>query len=193
MLLDLSKLNNNIAKQEPEKQVLQAVSGGEYIEDTATESTAVLLDFEALESTRKLQIKAKGEQAKEAMYQQIFGTYQDNTRAAAEAKTAILKGLQTGEDIYSLFLQACTCISAMTGETVFKEKAEEYIKLVYGVALQNKAPLEMELQEVKERVLKICAAIDRETDNRAIDTLQSVLWEHIQRRDCLQEQLNSIK
>lgn len=193
MLLDLSKLNNNIAKQEPEKQVLQAVSGGDFIEDTPAENTAVLLDFEALESTRKLQIKAKSEQSREAMYQQIYGTYQENIRAAAQYKPEILKGLQTGEDIHTLFLQACSCISAMTGETVFKDKAEEYIKKVYGVAFLQEKPLQMELHEVQERIQKICAAIQREEDSKVINSLQNVLWEHIKRETQLKELLNSIK
>ena len=54
------------------------------------------------------------------------------------------------------------------------------------MAFLQKKPLEMELQEVKDRVLKICAAIDRETDADTVNTLQNILWEHIQRRDSLQ-------
>ena len=186
MVLDLSKLTNNIAIPEAEKQAFKAVSGDSYTAEPEQAAAVPLPEQDNTEAIKKLQVKANLEKREQATYQQICGKYQENTRKAGQAKADILKGLQAGEDIHTLFLQACECISAMTGEDVFKEQAAEYIKKVYGFAFLQKKPLEMELQEVKDRVLKICAAIDRETNADTVSTLQSVLWGHIQRRDYLQ-------
>ena len=187
MNLDLSKLNNNLSKQEAEKQPVTAAAGSGSIEAQVIEETALLFDFGGAEGIKRLQKVAAAKQKEQSTYQQIYNEYQANARNAGQSKVDILKGLQTGEDIYNLFLKACECISAMTGEQKFKELAEEYIKAVYGTALHTRQPLLLELQEVNARINKICSAIDSEPDAAAVDRLQTALYKHIQKRDRLQE------
>ena len=102
------------------------------------------------------------------------------TVASEQGRTAILKGLAAGADIYRLFLTACECISKTTGDTVFSSQAGEYIRTVYGRALGEASPLKAELEAVQGRAQRIkqymeredIPASDRETARRAYQAHQ---------------------
>lgn len=190
-MIDFSLLNS-IAGQKPETQPLKAVSGEEYNNTQSTKQAKFEADFGDLEAIRKLEIHTNRKYEAQATYEQIFSTYQDNIRRAGQAKSDILKGLQNGEDIHSLFLKACECISAMTAEDLFKEQTAETVKKVYGIALQNKQPLLLELQEVQSRIGKLCDAIDRENDMEAVKVMQTALYNHLVKEKSLKEQLEKM-
>lgn len=82
----------------------------------------------------------------------IYKKYQENTIKSSELQTAILKGLNAGEDITTLFLQAAKAISLMTNNEVFYSQAEESITAIYGAGLHKEAPLNIELSAVEERL-----------------------------------------
>lgn len=59
----------------------------------------------------------------------------------------LLKGVLCGENIYNLFLKACTVIALMTNNHGFYTQIEADIKAIYGDIFQEKALLQKELEE----------------------------------------------
>ena len=99
---------------------------------------------------------------------EVFQRYQENTKTSEQLQTAILKGLRAGEDVYALFLQAVQAIALMTGNKAFYSQAEADLTAIYGRGLQEKPPLQMELQSAQGRLQRLLEAEERETerDNR---------------------------
>lgn len=108
--------------------------------------------------------------------------YQDNIRAAGQLTTDIIKGLNTGRDIYDLFLMAVKAIGCMTGDNSIYNHAEDTIKTIYGAALGQYKPLELELAAVEKRLYNLEEAIlwaDAPDERRRIET--AIKW-HRQRQ-----------
>ena len=100
----------------------------------------------------KLQRQADNNAADQERAAAAYKQYQDNIRAAGQLTTDIIKGLNTGQDIHDLFLMAVKAISCMTSDNYLYNHAEETIKTIYGVALGQYKPLQMELAAVEERL-----------------------------------------
>lgn len=79
----------------------------------------------------------------------------DATKAAEQGKTAILKGIRAGENIYSLLTTACQVIAAATGDPSFKDQATREIRAIYGWACREIPPLQTELEAVRDRTRRI--------------------------------------
>lgn len=115
--------------------------------------------------------------------------YQDNIRAAGQLTTDIIKGLNTGQDIHDLFLMAVKAISCMTNDNYLYSHAEETIKTVYGVALGQYKPLQMELAAVEERLNNLEESIlwvDQPDEKQRIEN--AIKW-HRQRQTEIKEKL----
>jgi hypothetical protein len=97
---------------------------------------------------------------------------QENIQKAGQYTTELLKGIKQGESIYNLFLQAVNIIGLMTGDTVIHSQAAEDLKAIYGEGLLQPEPLIIELQEIRQRLEKLSAAISRE--DQPDDTLRRI-------------------
>lgn len=114
------------------------------------------------------------------------------TAASEPGRTAILKGLQAGKDIYTLFVAACDTISAVTGDTVFSTQAREIIRDVYGKALGEKSPLRAELDAVEQRAERIRRSMEQEDiDARARENMGRALRAHQREAAQLREKINA--
>lgn len=113
------------------------------------------------------------------------------TAASEPGRTAILKGLQAGKDIYTLFVAACDTISAVTGDTVFSTQAREIIRDVYGKALGEKSPLRAELDAVERRAERIRRSMEQEDDARARENMGRALRAHQREAAQLREKINA--
>ena len=78
------------------------------------------------------------------------------TVASEQGRSAILKGLAAGADIYALFAIACDTISKTTGDTVFRDQAGELLRVIYGRAL-GETPLQVEREEAQNRADRLRA------------------------------------
>lgn len=122
--------------------------------------------------------------------QAILDTYrrqQDAIKRSNSLETEILKGLQAGEPIPSLFLKAIECIGLITGNTVLKTMAERDITAVYGIGLQQPEALKLELDAVQQRLKKLHEAADRsgtQPDEKA--RIVSAIRAHTERAQMLQ-------
>lgn len=96
----------------------------------------------------------------EALQERLAGTYkehQENIRRAGQLRAEINKGIQAGEPIYKVLLKAIECISLMTGDKLFYDMNKSNLQTIYGI-LGEPAAIEIEKQEVKQRLTKLMAA-----------------------------------
>jgi len=93
---------------------------------------------------------------------EAYRAYQENTKRSEQLQSEILKGIKAGEDVYSLFLKAAKAIALMTSNSLFYSQAEADLIAIYGRGLQEKPPLQRELQEAQKRLQRLLEAEQRE-------------------------------
>lgn len=109
---------------------------------------------------------------------EVYRIHQENTKASSQIQTDILKGARAGEDIHSLFLQAAKAISLMTGNGAFYSQLEEDLRVIYGRGLLHPLPLQKELREAQERLQRLLAAEEAETQPGSRRRIQGAIAAH---------------
>lgn len=177
MELDFSKLNKlsfaEFTEMPPEKQPSKTppeplLGQGKYKSTIEPEKPATGLT-EGLEGMAPLQRQADAQKAELERAGAVYREYQSNIKASSQLQTEILKGLQRGEDIYTLFLKAVKAISLMTSNKPFYTQSEGDLIAIYGKGLQQSKPLELELEQLQGRLQRLRDARSREpeADSRA--------------------------
>ena len=110
-------------------------------------------DTAAIQPANGLLIKAQEQTAEKQRTIDIYKEYQSNTIKSSQLQAEILKGLNAGEDITTLFLKAAQAISAMTNNSVFYNEIKERVTAIYGAGLQEDIPLSIELEQVEQRLM----------------------------------------
>lgn len=144
---------------------------------------------EPLPGNNMLQRQADQNAAEQERAAAAYKHYQDNIRAAGQLTTDIIKGLNTGQDIHDLFLMAVKAICCMTSDNYLYNHAEETIKTIYGVALGQQKPLELELAAVEERIYNLEEAIlwvDQPDEKQRIEN--AIKW-HKQRQEEIEKKI----
>lgn len=167
-LLRAGAINNPI---EPQKPVQGQINGLER------------------EQAKQLFLQATREQEDHRRNLEVYRTYQENIKTSSTLQTQILKGLKAGEDVYSLFLKAAKAISLMTSNSVFYSQTEEDLKAIYGRGLQEKPPLQIELEEVQGRLQKLIEADKREKDGDSKERIQRAIQAHKNKATELREMI----
>ena len=178
MELNLEKLNGlaSSGQQEnpPENQPAEAqkrlFSEGINWKGTIGQESPLKLEYGGL---WELQKKADRNREEIERSKEAYRKYQENTKTSEQLQTELLKGVRTGENVYSLFLKAAKCISCMTANTAFYDQIDGDIRVIYGSGIQEEAPLQMMIQEAQDRLFKLREAEKRET---AADSLQRIRW-----------------
>jgi len=156
MELDLTRLNS-LAFMDftaPKKPSEKLKGEGEYKTPIEVKKPLETLT-EGLEGINKLQREADRKKQDIDRSLAICREYQQNIKTSSQLQTEILKGARAGEDIYSLFLKAVKAISLMTSNTVFYSQLEGDIRAIYGQGLLDPLPLQIELQQVQERLKRL--------------------------------------
>ena len=163
MDLDFTKLNSlafmDFKEIPPEKQTsktpLEPFIEPEKYKNPPKEENALQGQINGLEGIPILQrqVDAKKQDIDRSLA--IYKEYQQNIKTSSQLQNDILKELKAGEDIYSLFLKAVKAISLMTSNSVFYRETEENLKAIYGIGLQEKPPLQMELTAVEDRLFHL--------------------------------------
>lgn len=182
MELDLTRLNSlafmgfsgekTAPKKPPETQTEQ----GEY--NLAEPKNGLEVHTEGLEGINKLQREADRKKQDIDRSLAICREYQQNIKTSSQLQTEILKGARAGEDIYSLFLKACKAISLMTSNTVFYSQLEGDIRAIYGQGLLDPLPLQIELQQVQERLKRLREAEERELEADSRERIKRAVQAH---------------
>lgn len=126
--------------------------------------------------------REQAQEAQDALREaEVYKRYQEATKTSEQARTAITKGLQAGENPYKLLLTAVDCIGKLTGDTVFSSSAKDTITLLYGEVMGDPNALEIELEDVETRLEHLrryqaehtgelrVQSIIRQHENRAAD------------------------
>ena len=165
LVLDFAGLFSPIGeeKQAATSPVETFLGTGEYKTITEPQKPAERL-AEGLEGqqAKKLYLDTQREREDRQRSLEVYRTYQENIKTSSQLQTEILKGLKAGEDIYSLFLKAAKAIALMTSNSLFYSQAEADLIAIYGRGLQEKPPLQKELQETQERLKRLTEAEQRE-------------------------------
>lgn len=123
---------------------------------------------------RRLAIQYQQEQAEKERTREMYREYQKNIIISGSLRTEIIKGARTGEPLVALLLKAVKCISIMTSDTLFYSQIEEDIKSIYGAGLLEKEPLELEIKDTRERLLRLEQALQRDTE--PADSKRRIEW-----------------
>ena len=107
----------------------------------------------------KLQRQADQAQSERERAAAAYKKYQENIAAAGTIISDITKGLNAGRDIHDLFLLAIQAIANMTNDNVLRSHAESTLKTIYGVALGEYRPLQIEYEDATERLEKLQEAV----------------------------------
>lgn len=186
MELDLTRLNSlaflgfSEEKTAPKKPSEERKGDGEY--KTPTEPKKPLeLNTEGLEGIRLLQREADAKKQDIDRSLAVYREYQQNIKTSSQLQTELLKGARSGEDIYSLFLKAVKAISLMTSNSLFYSQLEGDIRAIYGIGLQETPAIDIELQQVTERYIKLLSALEREPDGDSRDRIKQAIKAHEQK------------
>lgn len=163
MELDFTKLNSLAfmdfkeipTEKQPSKTLSEPFIEPEEYKTPPKEENALQGQINGLEGIPILQRQADAKKQDIDRSLAIYKEYQQNTKTSSQLQNDILKGLKAGEDIYSLFLKATKAISLMTSNSVFYRETEENLKAIYGIGLQEKPPLQMELATVEDRLFHL--------------------------------------
>ena len=187
MELNLDRLNGlrfaDFQEKQPSKTPTDELLGAEEYKTSAEQEHALKRQIEGLGA---LQRKADQNKAEIDRNLEVYRTYQENIKRSGQLQTDILKGVQAGTDIYSLFLKAVKAISLMTSNTAFYSQIEADIKNIYGIGLQLPAPLTLELMDTQRRLDRLREAEQREPN---IDSIKRAITAHQNRIAELEKQI----
>lgn len=102
----------------------------------------------------------------------IYRAQQQSIQKAGYLNSDLLRGIKRGESIYKLFLQAVEIIGLLTGDTTMHSQASEDIKAIYGMGFLEPYPVQMELDEIRQRLSKLSEAIKQ--PGQPDDTLKRI-------------------
>lgn len=183
MNLDVTRLNSlafmgfSVEKTAPKKPPETQIERGGYKTLTKPKKPLETLT-EGLEGIHKLQRQADAKKQDIDRSLAICREYQQNITTSSQLQTEILKGAKAGESIYSLFLKAVKAISLMTSNTVFYSQLEGDIRAIYGQGLLDPLPLQIELQQVQERLKRLREAEERELEADSRDRIKRAVQAH---------------
>ena len=187
MELNLDRLNGlrfvDFQEKQPSKTPTEELLGTEEYKTSAEQEHALKRQIEGLGA---LQRKADQNKAEIDRNLEVYRTYQENIKRSGQLQTDILKGVQAGEDIYSLFLKAVQAISCMTSNKTFYSQVEADLISIYGIGLQQPAPLKLELMDTQKRLDRLREAEQREPN---IDSIKRAITAHQNRIAELEKQI----
>ena len=187
MELNLDRLNGlrfaDFQEKQPSKTPTDELLGAEEYKASAEQEHALKRQIEGLGA---LQRKADQNKAEIDRNLEVYRTYQENIKRSGQLQTDILKGVQAGDDIYSLFLKAVQAISCMTSNKTFYSQVEADLISIYGIGLQQPAPLKLELMDTQKRLDRLREAEQREPN---IDSIKRAIPAHQNRISELEKQI----
>jgi len=124
-----------------------------------------------------------------ARQMEVYRAHQEATKRGELLMCEITKGITRGEEPAWLLLKACEVIGGMTGDVLFHEQNRKNLIAIHGAGLLEPAPLDMELQEIRQRLTMLTRPeLDNEpADNRA--RIERAIKAHKERAAYLEEQI----
>lgn len=117
----------------------------------------------------------------------VYAEYQDNIRKAGASREEILRGLQAGQAVETLFLQAVEVIGCMTGDADFPRRIREGLLTVYGTGFAEDRARRMQREAVQERLQRLTEAAGREADPDERQRMKNAIKAHQAALDRLED------
>lgn len=129
---------------------------------------------------QKTKLESEQERSEQARQQALDAhkKYQLNIRKTETISTEIIKGLQKGESIASLFLKAVKAYTLCTGNNAEYNIIEETLQTVYGKALKEAGAAELEADAIRNKLEKLQAAYSRADNERDRSRLEQAIAAH---------------
>jgi len=115
----------------------------------------------------------------------VYKEHQENIKQAEQLRTEINKGVQAGEPVFKLLLKAIECISLMTGDKLFYDMNKSNLQTIYGI-LGEPAAIEIERQEVEQRLKRLMAAYEQDQPADAKQRIKNAIRAHQDKLEQLQ-------
>lgn len=189
MEIDFTKLNKlavrdsveGATEKQPSTSHLEpfsAILAGMEYKAPKEDKKPLELNTEGLEGIRTLQREADRKKQDIDHSLQVYKEYQQNIKTSSQLQTEILKGARAGENIYILFLKAVKAISLMTSNQLFYNQLEGDIRVIYGIGLQEALAIDVELEQVTERYIKLMIALEQEPDKDNRERIKQAIEAH---------------
>lgn len=153
-----------------------------------TKNKAVKADLSHEKQRGNINPLVSKENVTEALNERLAAGYreqQENIRRAKQLRADINKSISAGEPIYKVLLKAIECISLMTGEKLFYDMNKENLQTIYGI-LGEPEVIEIERQEVQQRLNSLKAANEREEAPEAKRRIKNAIKAHEDKLNKLQ-------
>ena len=108
------------------------------------------------------------------MAQEITQERQSEIAHANQLQVEVMKGLQCGEPVERLLLKALESMALKENDTVSYPEAKKTMIAVYGDALGQPVPLQIELEEFEERLERLRKAYEEGKETEPKDTQERV-------------------
>lgn len=108
------------------------------------------------------------------MAQEITQERQSEIAHANQLQVEVMKGLQCGEPVERLLLKALESMALKENDTVSYPEAKKTLIAVYGDALGQPVPLQIELEEFEERLERLRKAYEEGKEAEPKDTQERV-------------------
>lgn len=123
----------------------------------------------------------------------VYKAYQANILAAGTLKSDILKGIDRGESLFNLLLQAGEVIARTTNDSVFAGVLRRKLVEVRGLGLGDPEALDGERLAIEKRLEKLHNALERERGTEQESGIKWAIRAHEQERQRIEKLLEQAK
>ena len=108
------------------------------------------------------------------MAQELSQERKSELAHANQLQVEVMKGLQSGEPVERLLLKALESLALKDNDTVSFPDAKKTLIAIYGDALGQPVPLQIELEEFETRLERLKQAYEEGKETEAKDTQERV-------------------
>lgn len=108
------------------------------------------------------------------MAQELSQERKSELAHANQLQVEVMKGLQCGEPVERLLLKALESLALKDNDTVSFPEAKKTLIAIYGDALGQPVPLQIELEEFETRLARLKQAYEEGKETEAKDTQERV-------------------
>ena len=180
----IDKISSKKEKKNTNTTATQSHSNKLKTNNTTNGKNGLNGQLEGLESKTPFDRQIERQNRHISMAREVYSTYQNNIKLSQLKRSSILKGLASGEDIYSLFLEAIEIISLMTEDKSYYDQIKKDLMTI-GKATDNKPVIEIEIKEAKQQLEQLEKAMTTTSTKEDKERLQRAIKRHRDRIESL--------
>ena len=129
------------------------------------------------------------------MAQELSQERRSELAHANQLQVEVMKGLQCGEPVERLLLKALESLALKDNDTVSYPEAKKTLLAIYGDALGEPVPLQIELEEFETRLERLRKAYEEGVETEPKDTQERVknaIMAHENRIEFLKKKIDAV-